>query len=82
MIRCGCGICRPSNPGEPGLWTAEYTRHYVNEAGLKCERTYRDEVEPGADGIARCPKCRDILNDDWTVTHVGEQQQSLIDDGG
>jgi len=83
ITTCSCGICRPSEGGEPGLWTAAYTRHYMNDAGQKCERTYRDEVRPGPDGIARCPnpRCRDILNDDWTVTRAGEQQQTLIDEG-
>jgi len=83
VITCGCGLCRPSEGGEPGLWTAEYTRHYVDAALRECRRQYYDEVQVGSDGIRRCPNphCRDVLHDDWTVTPRRELQERLIDGG-
>ena len=65
---CRCGQCRPAEAGEAGLWTREWRWHFTCEAGRPSWRDYRDPVRPGKDGVTRCPNCRDILNDDWTVT--------------
>lgn len=77
MGRCACGACVATVRSQldgGARWHRLRSRRWWNGLGV-ARWTEMVELHPEADGITRCPDCRDELRPDGRVRHAQPQLQ-------